>query len=1228
MATIRMKVKRLQWGRASQTLATFVLILGLVLAAGPTALVKAGEPTEHPTPVSPAFPDNAGTSRTIDSSNLPQQRATARLAAASPIDALQNGADRLVGLQNTDGGWDWPLDDGNPGNVSPRNTIGPIAMGLAQAYYQTGDPDHLAALGDAGALLLSKTNNFSPSDGYLAVQLDQVFGGTAYRDHVTTNFYGPLAAGTYNRNGAGTLYDTAGYVNLIRTNRSGNYANLAAWDLGMGLVGAASAGASTTEWIDGVRAEIDELDSVSPSGWFDVIGLAGAVYGLAFVNEDHDPQAGEHAAASSLADLAAVLASYQISNGGFAWNANYVIPNDDNEAVQETAYAMLALNEVDRAGYLTKIQGAADYLLSVQLTTNGWEGSARSGENNEVTGEALWGIAVAYPQNWVATTGSDSNDGSNASPFATIGKGVDAIESSGIVNIAAGAYTENVNVNKSVTLNGAQAGISVGVRTAGGGSESNVAGLLTVAAADVTVDGFTLTNPDTTSSSIAALLVNSTGSNAHILNNFVQNVGNTGLVNKNVQGIYLTNGPDGITIEKNQIQHILNGNKSVKGIYLGHTGSSGDSSTNVVIQENSISDVKTNGSGGGAYGILVNMAPSVNNLRVIDNTITDVYGKWTHAIGLEGPTPNAVVLNNQFSGIAAVGTDKSAVFFEDNPDGGSVSVAFNQFNGTDFFGVAIHPKHWDPTWPDNVGTPGAGYVPINYVVSAMNNWWGHASGPNNAGLTTTTDPSTGSPATGSGAYVGPEVRFDPWLGADVEDVASQTVSNNGNVSTSDGSVSATYTGGGSPTVTVAKYTGNPGSTSTAIGAGGGYVDVNLSGNFDPNSDTLTVVFTFNAPSIVGAPLYWFDGTNWRDVSDNNGNVQLADSNGNYSVVFGPSSSPTLAQLNGTAFTPGVDTEIRLVPSVTTLAAGETLAVEVQATSLGLYGVDVSLAFNATNLEVTNVVLGDGLAADVVAVNTNGAGTLRFAFSQKADVHSNEVTGNGAAPILLATITFGAKAPGASPSYLVGNALSISSALFSDKDGNDTTPGILHGSGSPVALTINPSPSVYVDIALQGRTSVAATSGASLEMKPTGVGSVLYSTVVASRLDIDPAPAKEYDVRVDAPKYLAVIQTVTIPANAATWDLNGSVIAPPSGLILTLRGGDINGDDKINIQDLVMIGVRFGETDGAVNWASYGDLANINADGSVNIQDLSIAAGNFGLETTVAAAAKGYPAPWK
>ena len=316
--------------------------------------------------------------------------------ASGAIDtATASGADRLAALQNDDGGWDWPLDDGNPANASPANTVGPIAMGLAQAYIRTGDPDHLTALQNAGGFLLAKTNTFSPSDGYLAAMLDQVLGGTAYTDHVTTYFYDQLAAGTYDRNGLGTLYDTASYVQMIRDARfNQGIANLAAWDIGMGLVGAASAGAGTAEWIAGVKAEIDELDGAA---YYDVIGLAGAVYGLAFVGEDFDPTAGEHAAAGSLGDLAAILAGYQIAGGGFTWNSNYLNPGEGNETIQETAYAILALNEVDRTGYLVEIQGAADYMRGVQLVTGGWENYAGSGENNEITAEALWGHAVVYP---------------------------------------------------------------------------------------------------------------------------------------------------------------------------------------------------------------------------------------------------------------------------------------------------------------------------------------------------------------------------------------------------------------------------------------------------------------------------------------------------------------------------------------------------------------------------------------------------------------------------------------------------------------------------------------------------------------------------------------------------------------------------------------------------------------------------------------------------------------
>lgn len=304
---------------------------------------------------------------------------------------IVDGGDRLVETQNVDGGWGWPLT-----GTSASNTIGPIAMGLIKAYEQTNDPTYLAALSNTGSYLLTKQYNFSPSDGYLAKALDEVFGVTTYTTHVNTYFYGPLAAGTYNRNNAGTLYSTSTYIDMIQTARhNAGYGNMAAWDIGMGLVGAASCGVTGTEldlWIAGVEDEINVLNSAA---YYDVIGLAGALYGLAFVGEEFDPTAGAHTAAASLADLADILASYQIDGGGFAWNSAYVIPNDGNETIQETAYALLALNEVDRGEYYQEMSGAAAYIASVQLVTGGWENYPTSGENNEITGEALWGYIVA-----------------------------------------------------------------------------------------------------------------------------------------------------------------------------------------------------------------------------------------------------------------------------------------------------------------------------------------------------------------------------------------------------------------------------------------------------------------------------------------------------------------------------------------------------------------------------------------------------------------------------------------------------------------------------------------------------------------------------------------------------------------------------------------------------------------------------------------------------------------
>jgi hypothetical protein len=54
--------------------------------------------------------------------------------------------------------------------------------------------------------------------------------------------------------------------------------------------------------------------------------------------------------------------------------------------------------------------------------------------------------------------------------------------------------------------------------------------------------------------------------------------------------------------------------------------------------------------------------------------------------------------------------------------------------------------------------------------------------------------------------------------------------------------------------------------------------------------------------------------------------------------------------------------------------------------------------------------------------------------------------------------------------------------------------------------------------------------------------------------------------------------------------------------VTLPGGDVTGDDIINIFDLALVASRFGSNDPA---------ADVNGDGVVNIFDLTLVASNFG-----------------
>jgi len=317
------------------------------------------------------------------------------VSLGQPLFAILLGGWRLVDLQNTDGGWDWPFDDGDPNTGSDPDVWAPAVMGLAAAYDQMLEPNMLAALQKAKTYLLAKTGGFTLRDGVAAAALDSVIGGHDCAEYIRTNFFERLDAGDYNDAATGLTFDTDSYIQYIRDSRADQgIGNLAAWELGVGLYSAHIVGASTEKWIAAVKAEIDQLDS---EAGYDVLGLAGAVLGLAAAGQDYDPQAGSHAHASNLHDLADILATYQLPTGGFTWQSLFRIQNFD-ESTLETTYAVMALSKVDKAAYTAPINDAANYFQLSQLPTNGWEAFLGFGEDNESTGEALRALCASLPQ--------------------------------------------------------------------------------------------------------------------------------------------------------------------------------------------------------------------------------------------------------------------------------------------------------------------------------------------------------------------------------------------------------------------------------------------------------------------------------------------------------------------------------------------------------------------------------------------------------------------------------------------------------------------------------------------------------------------------------------------------------------------------------------------------------------------------------------------------------------
>lgn len=134
---------------------------------------------------------------------------------------------------------------------------------------------------------------------------------------------------------------------------------------------------------------------------------------------------------------------------------------------------------------------------------------------------------------YVANAGNDNNSGiTPTTPFATIGHAIIAASSGDTIDVAAGAYNEAVNVDKSLIIDGAQAGVDARTRSATSesivqaqtGGPSNSA--FSIEANGVTIDGFEIDGTGTSEQQTWGINADAgtNTSNIHITNTIFKNL--------------------------------------------------------------------------------------------------------------------------------------------------------------------------------------------------------------------------------------------------------------------------------------------------------------------------------------------------------------------------------------------------------------------------------------------------------------------------------------------------------------------------------------------------------------------------------------------------------------------------------------------------------------------------------------------------------------------------------
>jgi len=382
----------------------------------------------------------------------------------------------------------------------------------------------------------------------------------------------------------------------------------------------------------------------------------------------------------------------------------------------------------------------------------------------------------------------------SATVYPTIQEAVWAASAGATITVDAGTYPELVNIDKPLTLRGAQAGVDArsNARVSLAASAETIvtgfqytdgkrSGGFYVNADGVTLDGFIVQgNTAYTGTCPAGVVMAPRVSGTRVLNNVIRN---------NVTGLYLTNynGAKQCLIQGNLFLNNNNpgGDHTDRAIYSDGSVTGGNL-TNVVIDNNAIV-VNQIPSGGRLYegGIALESRTdgtqsnititnnvwdgvgkllffNVTGLTISRNVITHCLDQWSCGIRIEGGVHNAsITYNTIYNNNGPAICSDSKGYQEDNS---GIVINYNNFfnNNTSYgnkYSVAITSDHHSD------------------IVDVRNNWWGNASGPSGQG------PGTGDMIWGQGRYAqgpgsswslaaGTGIVFSPWSTAPNGSIAS------------------------------------------------------------------------------------------------------------------------------------------------------------------------------------------------------------------------------------------------------------------------------------------------------------------------------------------------------------------------------------------------------------------------------------------------------------------------